>query len=331
MTPSAPRILVRASERGPADTVGHPYDPDAEVHGWMVSRAAGLGRVAVNLEWIPPGKGSAIFHVHHREEEWAYVLSGRGLAELDGGDQELGPGDFLGFPPGTGHHVRNTGTEDLHLLVGGEIVSDVEVADFPRLRRRLVRFGRRLAVYPYEAEVPFIPGTSEVPAELLGPGAAAAPPPRALVRAGERGEPRVYRHPENPAAEVHLTPLSRPAGLSRVAVVLTRIPAGRDAYAYHVHHHDEEWMYVLSGRGVAEVGDARHEIGPGDFLGFPPGGAPHDTHALPGEDLVYLCGGDAWSRSTIEIVDFPRLGKRKTFVGTRSAMTFPLPAAQDPR
>jgi uncharacterized cupin superfamily protein len=153
--------------------------------------------------------------------------------------------------------------------------------------------------------------------------------PRVLVRAGERGEPRAYRHPENPRAEVHLAALSRPAGLSRLAVVHTRVPAGRDAFVHHLHRHDEEWMFVLAGRGLAEIGDVEHEIGPGDFLGFPAGGPPHAVRGAPGEELVYVQGGDAWSRSTIEIVDFPRLGLRKTFVGTRSAATFPLDAAVD--
>jgi len=87
---------------------------------------------------------------------------------------------------------------------------------------------------------------------------------------------------------------------------------------------------VLAGRGIAEIGDAEHEIGPGDFLGFPPGGPAHNTRALPGEDLVTGQGGDAWSRTTIEIVDFPRLGRRRTFVGTRS-LTFPMDAALEGR
>ncbi len=43
--------------------------------------------------------------------------------------------------------------------------------------------------------------------------------------------------------------------------------------------------------------------------------------------LIYVHGGDAWSRSTIEIVDFPQLGLRRTLVGTREVATFPLAAA----
>ncbi len=326
-TPAA-RVLVRAADRGPAFPSGHPYNPKAELHGWLLSRAAGLSRMAVNLAWIPPGKESAIFHAHHREEEWVYVLSGKGVAEVDDAVHAIGPGDFLGFPPGTAHLLRNDGTEDLLLLEGGEILPDVDVAEFPRLGRRLVRVGRRVSVYPLDAELPFLPGVTELP-ELLFGGAATGPAAHVLVREGERGPAREYRHPENPRSEVYLTALSRPAGLSRVAVVHTRVPAGTESFVHHVHRHDEEWVYVRSGRGVSEIGDREEAIGPGDFLGYPASGEPHNLRAAAGEDLVYVQGGDAWSRSTIEIVDMPRLGLRRTFVGTRDIATFPLDAARE--
>jgi uncharacterized cupin superfamily protein len=303
------------------------------MHGYLLSRMTGLRRIAVNLAWVPPGKESNLLHAHHREEEWLFVLEGRGIAEIGETAHEVGPGDFLGYPPGVAHHLRNASDENLVYLEGGEVVPDVEIADFPRIGRRLARFGARYAVYPIEAEIPFFPGGNELPAdvaELLGIPVRKAPP-RVLVRAGERGEPRTYRHPENPRGEVALTALSRPAGLERVAVLLSRLAPGKESYVHHVHLHDEEWMFVLSGRGVVEVGDGEVEIGPGDFLGFPARGPAHNTRSAAGEDLVYVSGGDAWSRTSVEIVDFPRLGLRKTFVGTRSTATFPLDAALERR
>lgn len=325
-TASSPRVLVRAGERGPAHSSGHPYNPRSEIHGWMISRAAGLRRIAVNLAWLPPGKEAAIFHVHYREEEWVHVLEGRGVVELDDEEHEVGPGDFVAFPPGVAHHVRNASADDrLLFLEGGEIISDVEVADFPRLRRRMVRFGTRFAVYPFDAEIEFIPGMKELPREMFGI-APEGQRPRLLVRAAERGELRTYRHPQNPRSEVGLTWMSRPA-LTRVSVGVAAVPAGRESFVKHLHRHDEEWMYVLSGRGVATLGEREEPIEPGDFLGFPAGEPAHNVRATGDAELVYLQGGDAWSRSTIEIADFPDLALRKTFVGTRSAMTFPLDAA----
>jgi uncharacterized cupin superfamily protein len=325
----APRVLVRASERGPDHTSTHPYNPAAEAHGWLLSRMAGLRRIAVNLVSLPPGKEANVFHRHHREEEWLYVLEGRGVVDVEDGRHEISAGDFLGFPPGTGHLTRNAGDANLLYLEGGEAIADVDVVDFPRLGRRLARFGARFAVYPDDAELPFLPGGNELPSEvaaLLGIATRGAAP-RVLVRATERPEGRVFRHPENPGAEVLLTPLSRPVGLSRVAVVHSRAEAGKDTFAYHLHVHDEEWMFVVSGRAVAEIDDREVEIGPGDFLGFPPGVA-HNVRAS--SELVYLQGGDAWSRGTVEIVELPRLGLRKTFAGTR-ILTFPLDAALERR
>jgi uncharacterized cupin superfamily protein len=292
----------------------------------MISRAAGLGRIAVNLAWIPPGKEAAIFHRHHREEEWVFFLEGRGVVELEDAEHEVGPGDFVAFPPGVAHHVRNASADQrLMLLEGGEIIPDVEVADFPRLRRRMVRFGNRFAVYPMDAEIEFIPGVKEMPREMFGIPAP-EPRPRLLVRVSDRGELRTYHHPQNPRSEVRLLWLSRPA-LKRVSAGIAAVSPGRESFVKHVHRGDEEWMYVLSGSGVAEIGDREEPIGPGDFLGFPAGEPAHNVRATGDGELVYLQGGDAWSKASIEIADFPDLGLRKTFVGTRLSMTFRIDSA----
>src|SRR5512142_1262788 len=237
-TPPPPRILVRAGERGAARGFCHPYNPRSELRGWALSRAAGLGRVAVNLCELPPGKEAAIYHRHWREEEGVYVLEGGAVVELEDAEHALGRGDFVAFPPGVAHHVRNaSATEPVQLLVGGEVLSDVEVADFPRLGRRLVRCGGRAAVYPLSAELPFLPGGAPPAAPPGAPPAEGAP--RLLVRAGARPPARVYHHPHNPRSEVHLTWLSRPA-LKRISAGVAAVPPGRDSFARHVHRHDEE-------------------------------------------------------------------------------------------
>lgn len=52
---------------------------------------------------------------HRVAEEYYYVLSGRGLALLDGRPYPLVAGDFLRLPPGTTHGFV-TGDEPLELL-----------------------------------------------------------------------------------------------------------------------------------------------------------------------------------------------------------------------
>lgn len=159
----APReLLFSAADRAklPEESMRHPYNPASEIHGHTLSRRVGLKRLGVNLIRVPPGKESFVYHLHHAEEEWVWVLSGKGVADVGDESFEIGPGDFLGFPPSThAHHIRNPGAADLVYLCGGES-RDVEVADFPRLGRRMTSWGRtgmlaRYAVYPMEAEIPF--------------------------------------------------------------------------------------------------------------------------------------------------------------------------------
>ena len=128
----------------------HPLNPKSEIHLTALGDAVGLERLGVNLVRVAPGKESFVFHMHHTEEEFIYVLSGRGIAEIGDEEHEVGPGDFMGFPtPSVGHHLKNPFTEDLVYLSGGERRPS-EVADFPRLDKRLVRVGMNVAIYGIE-------------------------------------------------------------------------------------------------------------------------------------------------------------------------------------
>lgn len=143
--------LIRAAEQSShADhrwTFEHPLNPASSVEGFALSRLTGMERAAVNLMRVPPGKESFAYHRHAAEEEWLYILSGRGVAEIGEETYEVGPGDFMGFPAaGAGHHLKNPYDEDLVYLAGGEKL-EVEVADFPRHGKRLVRVGEKIAVH----------------------------------------------------------------------------------------------------------------------------------------------------------------------------------------
>lgn len=144
-----PHSLVRAEDRAHMQEAAfkHPLNPESSLRGISLSEAAGMRRVGVHLLRVPPGKESFIYHLHHGEEEWLFVLSGRGVAEIGDATMEIGPGDFLGFAtPSVGHHLRNPFEEDLVYLAGGER-HEVEVADFPRLGKRLIRVGRRTEIH----------------------------------------------------------------------------------------------------------------------------------------------------------------------------------------
>ena len=129
-----------------AQEFSHPWNPESLMRGTQLARSVGLKRTGVNLIRIPAGKESFAYHSHHHEEEWIYVLSGRALALIDDVEYEVGAGDFIGFPtPSVAHHLRNPGPDELVYLVGGEN-RDNEIADFPRLGKRLVRRGKDIEI-----------------------------------------------------------------------------------------------------------------------------------------------------------------------------------------
>jgi uncharacterized cupin superfamily protein len=151
-------FLLKANEiEAQAATFSHPWNPNSEIHGTQIAQLVGLQRTGVSLAKLPPGKESFVYHSHQREEEWLYILSGRGIAEIDGQEFEVSAGDFMGFPtPSVAHHLRNPYTEDLLYLMGGERL-DVEIADFPRLGKRMIRQGQQVEIYDASNAQPFGP------------------------------------------------------------------------------------------------------------------------------------------------------------------------------
>jgi mannose-6-phosphate isomerase-like protein (cupin superfamily) len=64
--------------------------------------------------------GSAIGYHEQHEDEIYYVLSGRGVMKLDGKDVEVAPGTAILTRPGSSHGIRQTGKEDLVILINYE-------------------------------------------------------------------------------------------------------------------------------------------------------------------------------------------------------------------
>ncbi len=103
------------------------------------------------------GGNSFAYHSHSQEEEWVYILSGRGIAEIDGKIQEVGPGDFMGFPtPSVAHHLKNPFEEDLVYLMGGEDLP-LEVVDYPDIGKRYLRMSGEDGVEFFELKDPIRP------------------------------------------------------------------------------------------------------------------------------------------------------------------------------
>lgn len=118
---SRPPFIVATTE---LPERSHVYPQSDEEMGPVRSagRVAGLVRLGVNLQRLPPGKRSSWPHAESDEEEFAYVIEGEVDAWIDGEVHRMRAGDFAAFPAGTGiSHcfINNSETEAL-LLVGGE-------------------------------------------------------------------------------------------------------------------------------------------------------------------------------------------------------------------
>jgi uncharacterized cupin superfamily protein len=122
-------------------------------------------------------------------------------------------------------------------------------------------------------------------------------------------EERVHVHQFNANAIRNTRSLGDLAGLGDMGVHLVRIEPGRETTEHHFHGQDEEFLYVISGRAVATIGEEEVEVGPGDFMAFPRNSPAHSMRvpADAAEDLVYLMGG---TRSEVDVCTYPRLRRR---------------------
>jgi uncharacterized cupin superfamily protein len=140
--------IVRAADiAAHAQEFSHPWNPNSSMRGMQLAGSVGLKRTGVNFMRIPAGKEAFVYHSHQYEEEWIYVLSGRAVALIDDAEYAVNAGDFIGYPaPSVAHLMRNPGPDDLVYLSGGEN-REFEVAEFPKLGKRMVRMGKQVDVY----------------------------------------------------------------------------------------------------------------------------------------------------------------------------------------
>jgi uncharacterized cupin superfamily protein len=158
MTDRPNLYLLRAADiAARSQTFSHPWNELSEITGYQMAKSTGLRRTGVNLARVAAGKESFVYHSHWQEEEWIYILEGRGIAKIDGVEYEVARGDFMAFPtPGVAHHLRNPFETELVYLMGGEN-RDVEIADFPDLGKRMLRRGKELEIHDLSNATDFGP------------------------------------------------------------------------------------------------------------------------------------------------------------------------------
>lgn len=82
--------------------------------------------------------------------------------------------------------------------------------------------------------------------------------------------------------------LGRAAGARDLGCSLYELEPGRADFPFHLHHGNEEAVYVLSGTGVVETDDGEVPLRPGSYAAFP-AGTGHRVRNDGGDPLRFLC------------------------------------------
>ncbi|MGH1369116.1 MAG: cupin domain-containing protein [Maritimibacter sp.] len=96
-------------------------------------------------------------------------------------------------------------------------------------------------------------------------------------------------------------------GLTGLGIHLIEVATGHETTEHHLHHHEDEAVYVISGRATAYIGETETNIGPGDFIGYRKGGLAHSITNTGDETLRLLVIGE---RLAHDVGDYPRQEKR---------------------
>jgi len=96
-------------------------------------------------------------------------------------------------------------------------------------------------------------------------------------------------------------------GLTGLGFHIIEVAQGFETTEYHVHHQEDECVFVLEGTGTATIGDTDHDIGPGDFIGYRAGGLAH-TIVNTGDSILRMIV--VGQRLPHDVGDYPRKGQR---------------------
>ena len=120
--PFRPSFIVSTNDL-PERSHVYPQSDEAMGPARSIGRAAGLVRLGINIQRLPPGTRSSWPHAESDEEEFVYVIDGEVEAWIDGSLHSMKSGDLVAFPAGTGicHCMINNSQREALLLVGGEV------------------------------------------------------------------------------------------------------------------------------------------------------------------------------------------------------------------
>lgn len=153
------RILKRAEIEAMAGLAKtHFLNPNAVRINKSLGDHTGMQGLGFHIIEVQPGHESTEYHVHHFEDECVFILAGEATLTLDGEEHWVSAGDFIGHPAGTeAHALKNTGEDTLVCIVAGQRLTQ-DVADYPKLGKRLYRNDGKNDLVSHSAIEPAVMG-----------------------------------------------------------------------------------------------------------------------------------------------------------------------------
>ena len=135
-----------------------------------------------------------------------------------------------------------------------------------------------------------------------------APDTYHLTAAAIAASPGLHKaHFLNPGAVRVNRSLGDMTGLTGFGFHIIEVEPGFATTEHHVHHHEDECVYVLEGEATAHLGEEARTIRAGDFVGYRRGGLAHSIVNTGTTVLRCIVVGERLSH---DVADYPRLGKR---------------------
>ena len=78
-------------------------------------------------------------------------------------------------------------------------------------------------------------------------------------------------------------------GAKKLGYSFFNVPPGKAAFPFHLHHTNEEMIFILEGKGILRLGKEEISVSSGTFIACPPGPEwPHQLINISDKELRYL-------------------------------------------
>lgn len=253
------------------------------------SKYFNLKKVAAHYFKIPPGYRTSEPHAESMEEEFVYIISGEIDLWLNGRIKKMSRGDCIGFPAGTGigHCFINNYHNDCEIFVSGDRTKPENQYHFhldPNLEKEC---GEKW--------------WKDMPTQILGnhnglPGAfdqSQIDNNIKVFNAFDNIPDSSYSYPNDDETFTNGICLSRQFDMKSVAIWMERIPIGKRTSWPHAHSVEEEFVFILEGNPIVELGGIDYEARAMLGIDFKAGsGVSHCLRNNSDSYVYYLCVGE---------------------------------------